>query len=178
MGYIERGLAMAERKDVTAMLRASGYLKGVIGCLVIVLLAACTTDPMPNQTDFAVKLSTSQRAYRVAEPVDFTTELANISNRSFEIRHASPLITVQAYDEHQAAQVESILVDDIGLPHRMNARESYYPEQAWPNAPRTLKFDEPGTYTLIGTATFYVEGKNGQRETYAIESEPYEIVVR
>ncbi len=141
-------------------------------------LVACTSDKLPDEKDFEVRVLTKMKTVSVNDEIEIISELINRSNKSFSIGHSDPLVTVQAFNESDKPVFEYLVRDNIGLSHKFKSNETYIPKEKWNvDEKRYIKLDKPGKYKLIGNASFIINQNDGNWKEYSLESEPYEILV-
>ncbi|MGZ9583722.1 hypothetical protein [Paenibacillus marinisediminis] len=152
--------------------------RSIFVLLIFLFLVACSSDTLPTIDDFEVRVSTPSKTAKINEEIEVITELVNKSNKTFLIQHSDPLVTVQAYDEANKPMIKYLTRDDIGMSHMFKSKGTYYPErEEHSDEKRTIKFDKPGKYKLIGNASFRIEKSKVEQERYSLESEPYEILI-
>ncbi|QNK57174.1 hypothetical protein [Paenibacillus sp. PAMC21692] len=154
-------------------------ISGVVILMLIITATACTKpeDKMFEETDFAAMVETvGTGTWKVNEDIEITTGLINLTNRSAAVYHASPLIHVQIYDERDQPRIEMHVTDDIGINGIAKPNETYNPDnEIYESGKRIIQIEQPGTYTLVATATFEVKLNGDRRQSFRIVSEPFEI---
>ncbi|WP_214626298.1 hypothetical protein [Paenibacillus agaridevorans] len=156
-------------------------ISGVVILMLIITATACTKpeDKMFEESDFAATVETvDARTWKTNEDIEITTGVINLTNRSAAVYHASPLIHVQIYDERDQPQIEMLVTDSIGINGIAKPNETYNPDkEIYESGKRIIQIEQPGTYTLVATATFDVKLNGDRKQSFRIVSEPFEIQI-
>lgn len=148
--------------------------------VVTLLLSGCVSGEGGDSRGFALHVSALTEAPTAAQPIVVTAALTITSERAVQILHSSPLTQIQIYDENDRPIVKTFLTHDVGIVHMLKPNEPYDPDTANNvTGKRVIRVERPGTYRLVGTASFYIQTEEGELgEEQKVTSAPYEIVVR
>lgn len=149
-------------------------------CAVTLLLSGCASGDGGDSRGFALHVSALSEAPTAAQPIVVAAALTNTSERAIQILHSSPLTQIQIYDENDRPIIDTFITHSVGITHMLKPNEPYDPDTAnYDTGKRVIRVERPGTYRLVGTASFYIQTEKGERgEEQKITSAPYEIVVR
>lgn len=147
--------------------------------LIVVVATACSPRTQNvAEEDFAVAVHVPEKIWHVNEEIPITAELTNLSKNKISIMHAAPLIQVYRYDSANNLLDGVLHRDDIGLVFQLKPNEPYNPDNTiYTDNRRTLKFDTAGEYTIVGTATLWVDVSDDERKEFNISSLPIKIKI-
>lgn len=168
-------------------------MKKITLIIMLLILTSCSAKEdigyeKASESYFEVRISTEKYTYHVGEKIEVMTELINKSNHAYEIEHRSPLVSVQAFDEHHnvvypvtmlnGKKVSIVVYDDIGNSYLLQPNGIYDPNaNSAYNQNRIVELNEPGVYQLIGTAWFSIASKNEVDQEFKLKSEPFQIEI-
>jgi len=152
----------------------------------IAALAVLCAQPNPARApepaignDFTVAVAAEPgQSLKADKPIAIAAVLMNNTGKIVKIMHASPLVQVQIYDDRNNPLVSFFATDDVGITRELKPGEAYNADGiTYGGGKRTIRVKQPGTYRLVGTASFSVELDDGTSKQLRIVSEPAEIAV-
>lgn len=152
----------------------------LLGLMLVIAALACIQSENVNPgRDMEARIRAVGEEWQAGRDIEVVAELLNHSQRRIKLKHRSPLLQVQIYEDSGKPLIDLKPFDDKSIKHTLNPGEVYDPDSKGLQAGiRTVHLDKPGSYKLVATASFDVLNGDGTFKSYSISSRPTEIVLR